>query len=395
MAGINQNYLKLPDSYLFSEIAARKRIYLEKNPGATIVNMGIGDVTKPLFKSVTDAMTAAVSEMSDSSTFRGYAPEQGYSFLREAIARNDYAARKCNISADEIFISDGSKSDCANITDIFSNDNIVAICDPVYPVYFDSNVMLGRTIVSMECNESGSFVPELPDKHVDIIYLCYPNNPTGEAITRESLKKWVDYANDNDAVILYDGAYEAYISTPGLPHSIYEIPGADRCAIEFRSFSKSAGFTGTRCAYTVVPKALKRQNVSLRDMWNRRQCTKFNGVPYIVQRGAEAVYSAEGRREQSEVIGYYKRNAAVLLDALKNNGITAYGGVDSPYIWIKLPEKIDSWTAFDMILNRQCIATTPGAGFGKMGEGYIRITAFGKYEEACVAGERIAEVLNI
>lgn len=405
MLQVNTNYGKLPGSYLFSQVAARKKAFLEENPGTTLINMGIGDVTKPLFPSVIAAMHKAVEEMASAETFRGYAPEQGYDFLREAIAENDFRSRGADISANEVFISDGAKSDCANIGDIFGLDNIVAVCDPVYPVYVDSNAMSGRAgdcgqngrwskLVYLPCTQENGFVPALPTQKADIIYLCFPNNPTGAVATREALKTWVDYANENGSVILFDAAYEAFISTPGIPHSIFEIPGAETCAIEFRSFSKTAGFTGTRCAYTTVPKALVRGGVSLRDMWNRRQCTKFNGVAYPVQRAAAAVYTAQGRLELEEAIGYYMKNARTIRRVLDGAGIKCCGGIDSPYVWIKLPVGMDSWQAFDLVLNNERVVTTPGAGFGSCGEGFLRVTAFGSHEDTEIAAGRIAAALG-
>jgi LL-diaminopimelate aminotransferase len=405
MANINQNYLKLPGSYLFSEIARRVAAYSAAHPEAQLIRLGIGDVTCPLPSAVISAIHAATDEMASAATFRGYGPEQGYDFLREAIAKNDYAARGVTIAADEIFVSDGAKSDCGNIGDIFGMDNIVAVCDPVYPVYVDTNAMAGRAgdfdalpgkwtnLVYMPCVESNGFSPALPKSRADIIYLCFPNNPTGAVATRDQLKSWVDFANANGSVILFDSAYEAYITDPALPHSIFEIDGAKTCAIEFRSFSKTAGFTGTRCAYTVVPKALVRGGTGLNALWNRRQCTKFNGVPYIIQRGAEAVYSTEGKKQVKEIIAYYMHNAKVIREGLAAAGITAFGGENAPYIWAKTPDGMASWDFFDLLLDRAHVVTTPGAGFGPSGEGYIRLTAFGDAQATARAVERIRKAL--
>jgi len=405
VAQVNPNFKKLPGSYLFAEIAARRTRFMQENPGVELISMGIGDVTLPLFPAVIDAMHSALDEMSRAETFRGYSPDQGYPFLQELIAENDYRSRGAAITPDEIFISDGAKSDCANIGDMFSPECTVAVCDPVYPVYVDSNAMSGRAgdfgadgrwsrLVYLPCTAENNFTPELPSKAADMIYLCYPNNPTGAAITFEALKKWVDYALEHDSVILYDSAYEAYISTPGVPHTIFEIPGAERCAIEFRSFSKTAGFTGTRCAYTVVPHALERSGQSLHELWRRRQSTKFNGVSYIVQRGAAAVYTPQGQAQKLETIGCYMKNAKNIRDMLEAAGIFCGGGTDSPYVWLKLPSGLDSWSAFDMLLCRGNVVTTPGAGFGSCGEGYIRLTAFGDPESSLIATERVAAILR-
>ena len=404
MARINENYQKLPGSYLFAEIARRVAAYSAEHPEAKLIRLGIGDVTRPLAPAVIEAMHKAVNEMACKETFRGYGPEQGYDFLRNAIVAGDFTSRGVAISADEIFVSDGAKSDCGNIGDIFSVDNKVAVCDPVYPVYVDTNAMAGRAgeyltdaekwsnIYYMPTTAENGFVPELPKEKVDIIYLCFPNNPTGTTLTRQQLKAWVDYANENDAVILYDAAYEAFITEEEVPHTIYEIPGAETCAIEFHSFSKTAGFTGNRCAYTVVPKALTRQGQSLNAMWNRRHTTKFNGVPYVVQRGAEAVYSLEGRKQVMETIAYYQENARVIREGLKAAGLEVYGGVNSPYVWFRTPT--DSWSFFDRLLKEANVVTTPGAGFGPSGEGYIRVTAFGDAEATKEAVERIISLLK-
>lgn len=404
MVRLNDNFQKLPGSYLFSETARRKNAYLAAHPGVRVINMGIGDVTRPLAPSVVRAMHEAVDEMGAAASFHGYGPEQGYEFLREVIAKEDYAARGVSVSAEEIFVSDGAKSDCGNIGDLFAVDNVVAVCDPVYPAYVDTNAMAGRAgeygtdgywsrLVYLNCTAETGFVPELPKTRADMIYLCFPNNPTGATATREQLAAWVDYARENGSVILFDAAYEAFIRTPDIPHTIYEIEGADECAIEFRSFSKTAGFTGNRCAYTVVPRKLIRGGVSLRDMWNRRQCTKFNGVPYVVQRGAAAVYTPEGAREVRETIDFYLRNAATILHGLRSAGIQASGGENSPYIWMKAPDGMGSWELFDRLLQEANIVCTPGVGFGPCGEGYIRLTAFGTAEDSAEGVRRIAAVL--
>jgi len=404
MLKINENYLKLPGGYLFPEIARRQAAFEKTNPPKAIIKMGIGDVTQPLPAAVTEAMHKAVDEMEDAKTFRGYCPEQGYDFLREAIARGDYQKRGVDIRPDEIFVSDGAKSDCANIGDIFALDNKVAVCDPVYPVYVDTNAMAGRagdfgsdghwsSIIYMPCTKENGFMPELPKEIPDIIYLCFPNNPTGAVAPRAHLKLWVDYAIKHGSIILFDSAYEAYISESDIPHSIYEIEGAQECAIEFRSFSKTAGFTGTRCAYTVVPKALERGGTSLNGMWNRRQSTKFNGVPYIIQRGAEACYTPDGQSQIKKLISYYMNNAMVIREALGGVGLTVYGGVNAPYIWVSTPGGMGSWEFFDKLLEDACVVTTPGAGFGPSGEGYIRMTAFGDAEATKEAMKRIAEII--
>ena len=400
MAKVNDNYAKLPGSYLFSEIARRTAAYQEANPQAKLIKMGIGDVTRPLVPAVIEAMHAAVDDLATSERFHGYGPEQGYAFLREAIQQGDFAARGIDISTDEIFISDGAKSDCGNIGDILSLDNVVAVCDPVYPVYVDSNAMSGRAgewdeeaqgwtnIVYMPTTAENGFCPELPQGKVDVIYLCSPNNPTGTVLNAEQLKAWVDYANANEAIIMFDAAYERFIVEEGVPHSIYEVPGAKTCAIEFRSFSKTAGFTGARCGYTVVPKELVRGGQSLNAMWNRRQCTKFNGTPYIVQRAAEAVYSPEGKRQVRETIDYYMTNARIMREALAEAGLKTFGGVDAPYIWLQTPG-IGSWEFFDRLLNEIHVVSTPGVGFGPSGEGYIRLTAFGRREDCVEAMKRL------
>ena len=406
MVKINENYLKLPGSYLFSEVARRIAAYTAAHPGVTITKLSIGDVTRPLVPAVIQAMHKAVDEMGTAEGFHGYGPEQGYPFLREAIARHDYAARGMDVKPEEIFVSDGAKSDCGNIGDIFGTDNTVAVCDPVYPVYVDTNAMAGRAgdyveelgrwnkLIYMPCVEANGFSPEPPKETADLIYLCFPNNPTGATATREQLKAWVDYANANGSIILYDSAYEAFITREDVPHSIFEIEGARTCAIEFRSFSKTAGFTGNRCAYTVVPMELERGGARLNSLWNRRQTTKFNGVPYIVQRGAEAVYTPEGRAQVLENIAYYQRNAQVIREGLTAAGLECFGGVDAPYIWLKTPDGMGSWDFFDLVLDRANVATTPGAGFGPSGEGYIRLTAFGGAEDTVQAVDRIREMLR-
>ena len=406
MVKINENYLKLPGSYLFSEVARRIAAYTAAHPGVTITKLSIGDVTRPLVPAVIQAMHKAVDEMGTAEGFHGYGPEQGYPFLREAIARHDYAARGMDVKPEEIFVSDGAKSDCGNIGDIFGTDNTVAVCDPVYPVYVDTNAMAGRAgdyveelgrwnkLIYMPCVEANGFSPEPPKETADLIYLCFPNNPTGATATREQLKAWVDYANANGSIILYDSAYEAFITREDVPHSIFEIEGARTCAIEFRSFSKTAGFTGNRCAYTVVPMELERGGARLNSLWNRRQTTKFNGVPYIVQRGAEAVYTPEGRAQILENIAYYQRNAQVIREGLTAAGLECFGGVDAPYIWLKTPDGMGSWDFFDLVLDRANVATTPGAGFGPSGEGYIRLTAFGGAEDTVQAVDRIREMLR-
>ena len=406
MVKINENYLKLPGSYLFSEVARRIAAYTAAHPGVTITKLSIGDVTRPLVPAVIQAMHKSVDEMGTAEGFHGYGPEQGYPFLREAIARHDYAARGMDVKPEEIFVSDGAKSDCGNIGDIFGTDNTVAVCDPVYPVYVDTNAMAGRAgdyvealgrwnkLIYMPCVEANGFSPEPPKETADLIYLCFPNNPTGATATREQLKAWVDYANANGSIILYDSAYEAFITREDVPHSIFEIEGARTCAIEFRSFSKTAGFTGNRCAYTVVPLELERGGAKLNSLWNRRQTTKFNGVPYVVQRGAEAVYTPEGRAQILENIAYYQRNAQVIREGLTAAGLECFGGVDAPYIWLKTPGGMGSWDFFDLVLDRANVATTPGAGFGPSGEGYIRLTAFGGAEDTVQAVDRIREMLR-
>ena len=401
MVSVNKNYLKLPGSYLFSTIGKKVAAYQEANPDKDIIRLGIGDVTLPLAPAVINTLHGAVDEMADAATFRGYAPDLGYAFLRSTIAKNDYQDRGCDISDDEIFVSDGAKSDSGNIQEIFSLDNRIAVCDPVYPVYADTNVMAGRTgnyneergnfdgVIYMPCRKENGFAPELPQEVPDLIYLCFPNNPTGSSISKEQLQEWVDYANKNGSVIIYDAAYEAYISTPGVPHSIYECEGARTCAIELRSFSKNAGFTGLRLGFTVVPKDLVREGVSLHSLWARRHGTKFNGAPYIVQRAGEAVYSDEGKKQLKDQVGYYMRNASVILNGLKEAGYEVSGGKDAPYIWLRTPDNMTSWDFFDYLLNNAGVVGTPGSGFGAEGEGYFRLTAFGTYENTVKALERI------
>ncbi len=399
---INDNFLKVEGSYLFATVARKQREYQQAHPDKEIIRLSIGDVTRPLAPAVIEAMHKAVDDMAKEATFKGYPPEYGYDFILEAIRKNDYADRGIDINTDEIFLSDGAKSDCGNIGDIFGVDNKVAICDPVYPVYLDTNVMAGRSgdkgadglyenIIYMPCTAENGFMPDLPKEKADIIYLCFPNNPIGTAASKEELEKWVDYALKNGSVILYDSAYEAFI-TDGSPRSIYEIDGAKKCAIEFRSFSKTAGFTGVRCGYTVVPKELVFDGASLNAMWARRQATKFNGVSYITQRAAEAVYSEEGKRQTKETIEYYRRNVKTIFDGLTEAGFKCYGGVNSPYVWLAVPEGMTSWEFFDDLLEKCSVVGTPGSGFGPSGEGYLRLTGFGNYEKTIEAVERIKAV---
>ena len=407
MVKVNDNYLKLPGSYLFSAIAKKVNAYTAANPDKKIIRLGIGDVTQPIAPALIKALHDAVDEMGSAETFHGYAPDLGYGFLREAIAAGDYEARGCKIEADEIFISDGAKCDCGNIQEIFSEDAVIAVCDPVYPVYVDSNVMAGRTgeydektgkwsrVIYMPCTAENQFVPELPEETPDLIYLCVPNNPTGTTLTRDQLKVWVDYANRTGAVILYDAAYEAYIAEPSVPHSIFEIDGARKCAVEFRSFSKNAGFTGVRLGFTVIPKELVRGGVMLHSLWARRHGTKFNGAPYIVQKAGEAVYSPEGRAQLKEQVAYYMRNAKVIYEGLKEIGCEVYGGVNAPYIWLLVPGGMTSWEFFDCLLNEAGVVGTPGSGFGPSGEGYFRLTAFGTYENTVEAVERMKNMVSL
>ena len=401
MFKLNDNYLKLPGSYLFSTVGKKVKAYSEAHPDKKIIRLGIGDVTQPLAPAIIKALHGAVDEMADAKTFRGYAPDLGYEFLRNAIAENDYKSRGCDIAADEIFVSDGAKSDSANIQEILSLDNKIAVCDPVYPVYVDSNVMAGRTgvydaasqtwsdVIYMPCNAENNFVPELPKETPDVIYLCYPNNPTGTTLTKAQLQVWVDYANKVGALIIYDAAYEAYISENDVPHTIYECEGARNCAIELRSFSKNAGFTGVRLGFTVIPKDIKCGDVMLHSLWARRHGTKFNGAPYIVQAAGDAVYSDEGKAQTKAQIAYYMNNAKVISQGLKDAGYTVSGGVNAPYIWLKTPNNMSSWDFFDYLLENANVVGTPGSGFGPSGEGYFRLTAFGTYENTVEAIERI------
>ena len=404
MFKINDNYLKLPGSYLFSTIAKKVQAFQAANPDKEIIRLGIGDVTLPLAPVVIDTLHGAVDEMSKAETFHGYAPDLGYDFLRNAIVDFDYKRRGADISADEIFVSDGAKSDSGNIGDIFSVDNKIAVCDPVYPVYVDTNAMAGRTgdylpdqqkwsnVIYMPCTAETNFAPELPKETPDIIYLCFPNNPTGSTITKDELQKWVDYANKVGAVIIYDAAYEAYISEENVPHTIFECEGARTCAIELRSFSKNAGFTGTRLGFTVIPKDLKSGDVTLHSLWARRHGTKFNGAPYIIQKAGAAVYTEEGQKQTGEQIAYYMNNAKTILEGLKSAGYTVSGGVNAPYIWLKTPDNMTSWEFFDFLLEKANVVGTPGSGFGPSGEGYLRLTAFGSYENTVKALERIKAI---
>ena len=401
MFKVNDNYLKLPGSYLFSTIGKKVNAYAQAHPDKKIIRLGIGDVTQPLAPAIIEALHGAVDEMGKAETFRGYAPDLGYEFLRNAIAENDYKARGCEIAADEIFVSDGAKCDSGNIQEIFSVDNRIAVCDPVYPVYVDTNVMAGRTgtydakaevwsdVIYMPCTAENGFAPELPKTVPDLIYLCFPNNPTGSTVTKTQLQEWVDYANKNGSVIIYDAAYEAYISEADVPHSIYECEGARTCAIELRSFSKNAGFTGVRLGFTVVPKELEAGGVALHGLWARRHGTKYNGAPYIIQRAGEAVYSEAGKKETQELVAYYMKNAAYILDGLKAAGFQVSGGVNAPYIWLKAPNGMTSWEFFDYLLETANVVGTPGSGFGPSGETYFRLTAFGSYENTVEAVDRI------
>lgn len=401
MFKINENYLKLRGSYLFSTIAKKVAAYQEAHPDKELIRLGIGDVTLPLAPAVIDSLHKAVDEMASAETFHGYAPDLGYEFLRKAIADNDYKARGVEIALDEIFVSDGAKSDSGNIGEIFSQDNKIAVCDPVYPVYVDTNVMAGRTgtfledeekwsnVIYMPCTAENNFVPELPKETPDIIYLCYPNNPTGSTITKSQLQEWVDYANKVKAVIIYDAAYEAYISEEDVPHTIYECEGAKTCAIELRSFSKNAGFTGTRLGFTVIPKELKQGDVMLNSLWARRHGTKFNGAPYIIQRAGEAVYSEAGKKQTAEQVAYYMNNAKTIREGLSEAGYKVSGGVNAPYVWLQVPEGMTSWEFFDYLLENANVVGTPGSGFGPSGEGYFRLTGFGTYENTVKAIERI------
>ncbi|TWT59104.1 LL-diaminopimelate aminotransferase [Thalassoglobus neptunius] len=410
MTTINDHFLKLKAGYLFPEIGRRVNAFTDSHPDAKVIKLGIGDVTEPLPEAIREALHRAVDEMGDRDSFRGYGPEQGYSFLREAIAENDYTSRGCDVSADEIFVSDGSKCDTGNILDIFGTDNTVAVQDPVYPVYVDTNVMCGRTgqaddqgryagLTYLPCTAENNFTPEVPDHPVDLIYLCYPNNPTGAVATKETLKKWVDFARSNGSIILFDAAYEAFIQDESLPRSIYEIDGARECAIEFRSFSKNAGFTGTRCAFTIVPKTLTGKKSdgsshSLHALWNRRHCTKFNGVPYIIQRGAEAAYSDAGQQQIKELVQFYLTNAKILSEGLSSIGISVFGGENAPYIWLKTPDNMKSWEFFDHLLDQAHLVGTPGSGFGASGEGYFRLSAFNSRANVKEAVNRIKTLMG-
>lgn len=409
MALVNENYFKLPGSYLFAEIGRRVEEFKKNNPDKDIIKLGIGDVTRPLVPAVISAMKSAVEDMAKFETFKGYGPDNGYDFLLEKIIEVDFNQRGVELEKDEVFVSDGAKCDTANIQEIFGANNVVAVTDPVYPVYVDTNVMAGRTgkfgedgryenLVYLPCNKENDFIPELPSQRVDLIYLCYPNNPTGMTLNKDALKKWVDYAKENNCIILFDSAYEAFITREDVPHSIYEIEGAKDVAIEFRSFSKTAGFTGTRCAYTVVPKTVLAlgedgRRVSLNRLWARRQATKFNGVSYIIQKGAEAVYSKEGQSQIKEVISYYMNNAKLIKQGLESIGIEVFGGVNAPYIWIKTPDGLDSWEFFDKLLNKAGVVGTPGTGFGPSGSGYFRLSAFGSLENTKEAIDRIKNSL--
>ena len=404
MFTINENYLKLPGSYLFSNIAKKINAYQSENPEAEILRLGIGDVTQPLAPAIIEALHKAVDEMANAETFHGYAPDLGYEFLRNAIAKNDYKDRGCDIAADEIFVSDGAKCDSGNIQEIFGLNNKIAVCDPVYPVYVDTNVMAGRSgeynpntqnfdgMIYMPCLEENDFVPEFPKENPDIIYLCFPTNPTGATITKAQLQEWVDYAKRIGAVIIYDAAYEAYITEEEIPHSIYECEGARECAIELHSFSKNAGFTGVRLGYTVVPKDLKCGDVQLHSLWARRHGTKYNGAPYIVQRAGEAVYSDAGKAQLKEQVDYYMQNAKVIYEGLKNAGYSVSGGINAPYVWLKTPDKMTSWEFFDKLLHEANVVGTPGSGFGAHGEGYFRLSAFGSHENTIKAVERITKM---
>ena len=401
MFKVNDNYLKLPGSYLFSTIGKKVAAFQAANPNKTVIRLRIGDVTQPLAPEIIQALHGAVDEMGKAETFRGYAPDLGYEFLRNAIAKNDYADRGCDIKADEIFVSDGAKCDSGNIQEIFSVDNKIAVCDPVYPVYVDTNVMAGRTgtydpatekwsdVIYMPCTADNNFAPELPKETPDIIYLCFPNNPTGATITKPQLQEWVDYANKVGAVIIYDAAYEAYISEEDVPHSIYECEGARTCAIELKSYSKNAGFTGTRLGYTVIPRDLKSGDVTLHSLWARRHGTKYNGAPYIVQKAGEATYTPEGKKQLKAQVAYYMNNARVIKEGLQEAGYTVSGGVNAPYIGLKKPDKMTSWECFDYLLEHANVVGTPGSGFGPSGEGYFRLTALGTYENTVAALERI------
>ena len=408
MTLVNEHFLKLPNNYLFSDIAKKVNAFKVSHPKTDLIRLGIGDVTRPLPQASIEAMHKAVDELANKETFHGYGPEQGYDFLIDAVIRNDYAPRGVYLEPGEVFISDGAKSDTGNIGDILRHDNSIGVTDPIYPVYIDSNVMCGRAgiledgrwsnVVYLPCLSENNFVPEIPDRRIDILYLCYPNNPTGTVISKAELKKWVNYALENDTLILYDAAYEAYIQDPDIPHSIYEIKGAKKVAIEFRSFSKTAGFTGVRCGYTVVPKeltaaTLEGERIPLNRMWNRRQCTKFNGTSYITQRGAEAIYTPEGKKQVKAIIQYYMANARIMKEALESTGLKVFGGENAPYLWVKTPGEVNSWKFFEQMLYEANVVGTPGVGFGPSGEGYIRLTAFGERADCEEAMKRIRKWL--
>lgn len=408
MALVNEHFLKLPNNYLFSDIAKKVNAFKVSHPKTDLIRLGIGDVTRPLPQASIEAMHKAVDELANKETFHGYGPEQGYDFLIDAVIRNDYAPRGVHLEPGEVFISDGAKSDTGNIGDILRHDNSIGVTDPIYPVYIDSNVMCGRAgiledgrwsnVVYLPCLSENNFVPEIPDRRIDILYLGYPNNPTGTVISKAELKKWVNYALENDTLILYDAAYEAYIQDPDIPHSIYEIKGAKKVAIEFRSFSKTAGFTGVRCGYTVVPKeltaaTLEGERIPLNRMWNRRQCTKFNGTSYITQRGAEAIYTPEGKKQVKAIIQYYMANARIMKEALESTGLKVFGGENAPYLWVKTPGEVNSWKFFEQMLYEANVVGTPGVGFGPSGEGYIRLTAFGERADCEEAMKRIRKWL--
>ena len=408
MALVNEHFLKLPNNYLFSDIAKKVNAFKVSHPKTDLIRLGIGDVTRPLPQASIEAMHKAVDELASKETFHGYGPEQGYDFLIDAVIRNDYAPRGVYLEPGEVFISDGAKSDTGNIGDILRHDNSIGVTDPIYPVYIDSNVMCGRAgiledgrwsnVVYLPCLSENNFVPEIPDRRIDILYLFYPNNPTGTVISKAELKKWVNYALENDTLILYDAAYEAYIQDPDIPHSIYEIKGAKKVAIEFRSFSKTAGFTGVRCGYTVVPKeltaaTLEGERIPLNRMWNRRQCTKFNGTSYITQRGAEAIYTPEGKKQVKAIIQYYMANARIMKEALESTGLKVFGGENAPYLWVKAPGEVSSWKFFEQMLYEANVVGTPGVGFGPSGEGYIRLTAFGERADCEEAMKRIRKWL--
>ena len=408
MALVNEHFLKLPNNYLFSDIAKKVNAFKVSHPKTDLIRLGIGDVTRPLPQASIEAMHKVVDELANKETFHGYGPEQGYDFLIDAVIRNDYTPRGVYLEPGEVFISDGAKSDTGNIGDILRHDNSIGVTDPIYPVYIDSNVMCGRAgiledgrwsnVVYLPCLSENNFVPEIPDRRIDILYLCYPNNPTGTVISKAELKKWVNYALENDTLILYDAAYEAYIQDPDIPHSIYEIKGAKKVAIEFRSFSKTAGFTGVRCGYTVVPKeltaaTLEGERIPLNRMWNRRQCTKFNGTSYITQRGAEAIYTPEGKKQVKAIIQYYMANARIMKEALESTGLKVFGGENAPYLWVKTPGEVNSWKFFEQMLYEANVVGTPGVGFGPSGEGYIRLTAFGERADCEEAMKRIRKWL--